>query len=704
MTHRWMWWGSAFGIALLAAAGAWLLIPDPPATLAVVDRLYTRDPLDIVIDEAVTPDASQFVTLAARAARRWTAAGIGTWTEVMGPSGSMLRSPALDLDATDEIEALVIDVAPAPHAGGLQVLWSEADTPTPSDYGRSRREVQPQPDAAATVVVRGSALHGDRSGMPRYLFLGPADRAAAFSSIAMVTAADRVANSPAARMRITASGGTRDAYFLRTPGRLIWEIAPQREAELRLGVSMPDAAADTRLRIEVSSGGRAVSLYNGPARSAGPASLAHGLTGWYDLRLPLTLTERGTLRVSIDGDSPGVAYVSEPTILAPAESAYPNVVVFVVDSLRADALAAYGAAQAAPFLDRLALQSLVFDRAYAAAAWTKPAVASLLTGLYPSTHRVGGRYYGDRLPERVRTLQGELRANGYVTAQFSGTPFTGALSNVDRGFDQAFGPSAFAEAGRKVKAEELNVALLPWIDAHRDDRFFVYAHVVDTQRPYPLCDRPMRDSEAYAEAVRRVDEEIARVHTRLAELDLADRTLFIVTGDHGDAFGEHGSQGHGQSVYDEEVRVPLMVHWPNGITAGRSSVLVTHVDLMPTVLDYVGVSVPTGLDGRSVAGRGEPARPSPIFLTRFTYPDDATVRLDRTNVDAVIDYPWKLIARGATIDAARLELFDLAVDPAERTNLAPREPERAMRLAARLRQFLQERASARARFLAAYPD
>lgn len=720
MTRKW-WWASALGTALLAAGGAWFWSRDSPATLAVVDRLFAHDPVEIASDAAaVTSNDSALVMLAARAGRLWTAADMGTWTRVNGPTGLMLRSPALDLDAADEIEALVIHLTPAAHADGLRILWSEAAVPTWGDYGRSRRELQPQSDGPATVIVRGSVLHGDRSGMPRHLFLAPADRAAAaVASLAVVTLAERVANARAARTRVTAAGDTRDAFFLRTPGRLAWRVVPHQGAELQLGVCVPAPDTAVRLRIEASSGGRDMTLYDGPARSPVPPALQESpsppsspassvscrLPGWYDLRLPLTMAEPGTVRVSIDGGGAGVAYVSEPTILAHAEPTYPNVVLIVVDSLRADHLGAYGAARVTPFLDRFARESLVFDHAYSAAAWTKPAVASLLTGFYPATHGVGGRYYSDQLPGRVRTLQGELRASGYVTAQFSGTAFTGSLSNIDRDFDQALGPAAFADGRQKVDTEALNTRLLPWIDAHRHDRFFVYVHAVDAQRPYASAAAAQSASEAraYDASVRHVDDEIARVYDQLTRLDLARRTLFIVTADHGDAFGDHGQRGHGQSVYDEEVRVPLIVHWPDRIPPGRSSVPVTHVDLMPTVLDYAGVPpVATGVEGRSVAERGESARPSPIFVTRFTYPDDTGGMSNRTNVDAVIDYPWKLIASGGSGEAARLELFNLGADPGELTNLAPRERERAARLAATLRQFLQERALARTRFLAAY--
>jgi arylsulfatase A-like enzyme len=697
-----MWLLGAFATAALLAAGAaWLQYFRAPVTMTVVDRLFARDPSG-TIDVAATPNDSVLEALATRATRHWTADDITrTWTRVEGPTGSMLRSPALDLHPADPIEALVIQLKPAADSRGLRVLWSNAEVPTWGDYGRARREVQPRSDGPSTVIVEGTGLYGERGGMPRYLFLAQADRdgsksddsAPEVASVAVVTVTDRVTHTAAAQTRITAAGDTRDAFFVRTPGQLAWEVTPHPGAELALGVHVPAPTAAVRLRINLSSGGRDATLYDSQLRAAEfstPESPA-----WHDVRLPLALAATGTLRVSLESDQPGgAAFVSAPAILAHTESDLPNIVLYVVSSLRADRIGTYGKElRATPFLNRLAREGLVFEHAYASASWAKPAVTSLLTGLHPATHRIGGRYYSDQLPGGVRTLQSELRASGYVTAQFSGTGFTGALSNLDRGFDRTLGPAAFADSEQKIDAAALHQQVLPWITAHQHDRFFAYVQAMDTHPPYEASQRDVYDA-----TVTRLDAEMKRLYDHLEQLDLKERTLLIVTGDHGEALGDHGKYGHGLSVYDEEVRVPLIVHWPGRIEPKRSSVPLTHVDLMPTVLDYAGIPLKDArIEGRSVAERDTPVRHEPIFVTRFTYPDDVGARLDRTAVDAVIDYPWKLIATGAT----RIELYNLDADPRERTDIAPSEPEQRTRLAAMLRQFLDERAVARTRLFTA---
>ena len=139
-------------------------------------------------------------------------------------------------------------------------------------------------------------------------------------------------------------------------------------------------------------------------------------------------------------------------ILQSQSTGRPNIVLYVVDALRPDRLGAYGYTKGtSPFLDRLAEQGIVFQNCYAAASWTKPAIASLFTSLYPQTYGVGRHSYLDVLPDSVPTLQDELRSHGYLTAQFSANPLSGTLSNLDQGFDYTFGPNAFEVANTESK-------------------------------------------------------------------------------------------------------------------------------------------------------------------------------------------------------------------------------------------------------------
>ena len=469
------------------------------------------------------------------------------------------------------------------------------------------------------------------------------------------------------------------------------EVPPQ--AELAFGAHV--TGTDSAVRVNVRLTG---------ARRAHEMEAAVEPGGWRDLRFALPVSGPADLTLSIQGGTPTVHW-SRPVLLAPeTASSRPNVILYVVDTLRADRLGARGARPSrTPALDNLSRRGLVVERAYATAPWTKPSVASLLTSLHPPTHGLGSRYYSDPLPDGVPTLAGVLAGAGYVTAQFSANAFAGTLSSLDRGFDRSLMPAALAPAaadGRSITAADLNDRVLPWLDAHRGDRFFLYVQSIDAHPPFTVAGPTPRD--AYDASVAFNDREIGRLYDRLEALDLAADTLFIVTSDHGEAFGEHDRSGHGQSVYDEETRVPLVLIWPARLQPGVLPDPVSLVDVMPTVLDHAGVRFDRArLQGRSFAGG--PAAPAPVYLQRFVYPEDLDAAdADRLEARAVVEWPWKLIATTAPGGAATVELYDLAADPAERHDLAAIRPEIASALGARLARFAAEQAEARARFLASY--
>jgi arylsulfatase A-like enzyme len=204
----------------------------------------------------------------------------------------------------------------------------------------------------------------------------------------------------------------------------------------------------------------------------------------------------------------------------------------------------------------------------------------------------------------------------------------------------------------------------------------------------------------YDASLASVDDAIGRFREQLAALGVRHNTLFIITADHGEAFGEHGHNGHGQSVYEEEIRVPLLFHWPERIAAMRVDESVHHVDLVPTVLAMAGIPAESQFDGRSLwALSGAPRQPSPVVVTRFVYPEDVDgpVR-DQTESHAIIDYPWKLITFGSGGGSVRAELYRLDLDPGERRDLARSEGARVKTLQEALRRFIADQAERRRRF------
>lgn len=364
----------------------------------------------------------------------------------------------------------------------------------------------------------------------------------------------------------------------------------------------------------------------------------------------------------------------------------PNVVVVVVDTLRRDHLATYGyPRQTAPFLDGLAREGAVFD-GLSPSSWTKPATASLLTGLHPLHHQAVGRL--DALPEPAVTLGELLRERGYRTV---GASANGWISR-EFGFGQGFDELLLLDSHEQ--AEKVNEHVLPLL-GHLEPPFFLYVHYIDPHAPYgprtawnggelpaglraqapvtiesldpfEVRERPAevlnRVRDLYDGEIRGADRGIEQLVRALREQGLMEDTILVVTSDHGEEIGDHGRMSHGLSLYEEVVRVPLVIHAPGRIRAGRYG-LASLLDVLPTLADLVGFEMPegrTGLDGVSLAGtlRGEtaPTRPR-SFLFHLDHMDGTTLALARGG-DKIV------LGRRPFFK----ELFDLATDRGERRN------------------------------------
>lgn len=308
-----------------------------------------------------------------------------------------------------------------------------------------------------------------------------------------------------------------------------------------------------------------------------------------------------------------------------ARAGPPNVVLVVIDTLRQDHLRAYGyRRETAPILTRLADEGAVFD-AFTPAPWTKPAMASVFTGLHPLRHQAVG--LRDSLPQAARTLAEGLRESGYDTLGVTANAFSSGRFGMDQGFRESVymgdvGYSPFAPA------DEVEAEVLKRLGSLRPP-FFLFVHYLDPHAPYEPpgwgVSRPGRSERTVsiqdldAETFRRrppellqraldnYDGEIVRASAAVGRLlvRLADAApLTLVTSDHGEEFEEHGRMGHGQTLYDEVMRVPLIVHWPGRVPPGRRAGSVSLLDLMPTLMELAGA--PKGaaaLDGASLVPR-----------------------------------------------------------------------------------------------------
>jgi arylsulfatase A-like enzyme len=346
-----------------------------------------------------------------------------------------------------------------------------------------------------------------------------------------------------------------------------------------------------------------------------------------------------------------------------------HLLLVTVDALRADHLGLYGYHRpTSPELDALAREAVVFEHAYAQAPHSSYSLCSLMTSEYlHETIPLG-------LPLPEATLARTLHERGYHTAGI----YTRGIFHTDgdrlaiydeRGFDldRRNHRSMDADARTEVALEELDDVV-----AHGEPPSFLWVHYFDVHEPYRATTFGERDIDRYDSEIRRVDAAVARL-LRGARARLTRDLVVVLTADHGEEFRDHGGLYHGSSVYEEQIRVPLLVFAP-GIEARRIDTPVELVDVAPTLLLLTGAEVPSSMRGddlRGLAtGRGE--------APRFAF---SAVQSRR----AVVEWPYKLIY---DTSYRLVELFDLASDPRERRNLAARSPERVEALTSHLEAWV----------------
>ncbi|HTE05443.1 MAG TPA: sulfatase, partial [Planctomycetota bacterium] len=330
----------------------------------------------------------------------------------------------------------------------------------------------------------------------------------------------------------------------------------------------------------------------------------------------------------------GVAALVISRMDAPPE---PLVVLISIDTTRPDRLGPYGGLPGtSPNIDALAKDSVVFDQVLATSPWTLPSHMTMLTGLDPVAH--GVRRNGDVLSGRVTTLPEALKKAGYRTGAFTGGGFVGAQFGFGAGFEvyretnePDGGPSGFA----RILPEALE-----WVNRARHEKSFVFLHTFDVHAPYDSCDpdtlqefrtRPVTDGpndyllyklsflyqlnrmkvtnytrfgelfNDYDAGVHMADDGVGRLIADLKESGRYDDALIIVTSDHGESFADHGLHiGHGIGLTDDELHVPLIIHFPKHEFAGRRiGTLVDLTDLAPTVLDVLHLPAPPEMKGES---------------------------------------------------------------------------------------------------------
>ncbi|MCK5571734.1 MAG: sulfatase [Bacteroidetes bacterium] len=394
----------------------------------------------------------------------------------------------------------------------------------------------------------------------------------------------------------------------------------------------------------------------------------------------------------------------------------PNVLLVTIDTIRADHCSTYGYERlTTPTLSHVAEAGVLFRNAYAPMATTGPSHATLLTSLYPRTH--GFVKNGLILDSEAQTLSEIMLESGYQTAAVvSSFPLAAKF-----GFDQGFGhfDDAFEGHGGEPRSKEWEGMVVKrhfdrdalvttekasdWLRLHRPSGkpFLLWVHYFDPHTPYNPAeshrqlflertgDDPVPGSlehtvALYDAEIRETDDALGRLLKVVDEEGLADTTVLVIAGDHGEGLMQHGHMEHGVHLYEEAVRVPLIFSWPGNLTAGIEVwEPVQLLDVMPTLLEITGaVGSTSGQQGQSLAGvmtgrqRAEPERP--VFLERRRYrPRRVGGSFVTGSKLGIRSGSWKYIE--ADEEGTR-ELFDLKADPLEMTNVVERHPEVAARL------------------------
>ena len=383
-----------------------------------------------------------------------------------------------------------------------------------------------------------------------------------------------------------------------------------------------------------------------------------------------------------------------------------NIVLISVDTLRADHVSGLGyAKKTTPNLDQFLNNSIVFTNNISTSSWTLPSHMTFMTGLLPSHHKVVNKYilnYEKKTEEiadlskvspGVKTLAEYLKQNGYATGGFTGGAGVDRQFGFNRGFDEYYDENNFGGFSDSIPRA------VDWTKKNKDKKFFLFLHGYDIHGQYvPIggYDKRFVDFEykgnlngsteeqkklredgitngqvylspddvkfliaLYDEKIQRADEKLGNFFREYATLGLNDKTIFIITSDHGEEFYEHGQIDHGHSLYDELIKTPLFIKTPKTTANVKINSQTSGADIMPTILSSVGIKTPTIFDG--------------VDLSQFTKTQLKRNVISETEYRYVVDQRsirtttgWKFIK---DVSSNLDELYDIKNDPKEKNNL-----------------------------------
>jgi arylsulfatase A-like enzyme/Tfp pilus assembly protein PilF len=361
-----------------------------------------------------------------------------------------------------------------------------------------------------------------------------------------------------------------------------------------------------------------------------------------------------------------------------------NIVLVTIDTLRADRLGCYGYTQVeTPNLDRLAREGVLFENASAPAPLTGPSHASMMTGVYPTVHKVRNTGGFVLSPEQA-TLARVLQEQGWDTAAFIGSSVLKRRFGLNQGFavydDEMPSGGGSAEAEPERRAGEVVDRAVKWLDAQSGRPFLLWAHLYDPHIPYDppspfrekFADRPYDGEIAYT------DQQVGRLLDAVAQKAKPEDTLIVVLSDHGESLSEHGEYTHGVFLYDSTLRIAFLMAGgavPKGMRVKQQA---RTIDLLPTMLELAAGKTPLGVQGTSLV----PSFAGNEAATTYSYAETLFPKLNMgwAELRSMRTNRWKYIR------APKPELYDLAQDPSEKTNVISAHPAEAQDLEGRLNE------------------
>ncbi len=408
----------------------------------------------------------------------------------------------------------------------------------------------------------------------------------------------------------------------------------------------------------------------------------------------------------------------------------PGILLVVLDTLRPDFLGAYGNDRpTSPFMDSLAEDGVLFANHFSNSTWTKPSVASILTGRLPKRH--GVLAVTAKLGWNIPTVAEMFKAAGFRTGAVVGNKFAGRRYRLHKGFDRYIDPSTHFK-GPFPTAEELLRIARRWIALDKGHPFFYVVMLVDAHDPYdpdpyyrskfcpscmePVVSAPQREYHGrgpsprqvadmkalYSGEIRYIDDQLKVFFDALSAMGLDNRLTTVVMGDHGEAFGEHGVFEHAYHCWDEVTRTPLIIHSPRIVQRGIYTGMTQHADIVPTLLKLAGVELEDGLQGVPLVHEpGEPPVPADrlvlsevqmygIHRTILRNARYKLIRHDPLDESEFFQYYKDVrIYPSVALGQGRTELYDIMSDPFEQVDIYDPDTEVVVDFERRLEHYFR---------------